>query len=532
MVGGVAMSVDFSEVFSALNDGVAFLDADLCILFVNEELERMVGFSARELIGKPFDILCPAELRERYMQAVRGFFESGARPQGRSGVEEAFCRRKDGSCFPAEITLGKIAGAGEWRLLVTVRDITDRKQTEQALREAHKSLEAVFQASPTAIYTIDREFRVGRWNAGAERIFGWRAEEVIGQVIPVVPEDEWESPPEYWRLAFEGTPVNDVEVKRVRKDGSIIDVSVSTAPVRGEDGSVTAVVIVGVDITERKNWERRLKSLNERLESLNQTLESRVEERTALAEARARELARANAELEQFAAVASHDLQEPLRMVISYTQLLSRRYRGRLDEDADAYIGFAVEGALRMQQLIKDLLTYSTTSHGGMKREPVDCNAVFDRAVENLQATIAERRAIVSRGELPVVTGDASHLVRVLQNLIGNGIKFNSSETPRVHVTAEQAESWWVFCVEDNGIGIPEAYRSRIFDVFQKLHTRKEYPGTGIGLSICKTIIERHRGRMWVESEPEAGSRFYFTIPIKESNFDDRQPHRDPAGRR
>jgi light-regulated signal transduction histidine kinase (bacteriophytochrome) len=255
---------------------------------------------------------------------------------------------------------------------------------------------------------------------------------------------------------------------------------------------------VARDITERKRAEQKLK----------QTMA---------------ELTRSNQELEQFAYVASHDLQEPLRMVASYVQLLARRYQGKLDPDADEFIAYAVDGATRMQALINDLLAYSRVGTRGKPFEPTDCETVLDQALANLQVAIEESGAAVTHDPLPTVIADATQLTQLFQNLIGNAVKFRGEQPPRIHISAhrqsaiENRESnEWTFSVQDNGIGIDPEYHDRIFMIFQRLHTREEYPGTGIGLAVCKKIVERHNGRIWVESQPGKGSTFYFTIPTIE----------------
>lgn len=230
------------------------------------------------------------------------------------------------------------------------------------------------------------------------------------------------------------------------------------------------------------------------------------------------ELARSNAELEQFAYVASHDLQEPLRMIANYTQLLAERYRGRLDEQADKYIAYSVDGATRMQALIQDLLKFSRLGKGDIETRTTDCRAVVEQAVKNLQAAILESGAAVNWNGLPVVMGDAGQLTQVFQNLIANAIKFHGADTPMIQIDSEQREHDWVLSVSDNGIGIPSESWQDVFVIFRRLHTRTEYAGNGVGLSICKKIIERHGGKIWIEAQAKPGCHFKFTLPGEPSS--------------
>jgi light-regulated signal transduction histidine kinase (bacteriophytochrome) len=228
------------------------------------------------------------------------------------------------------------------------------------------------------------------------------------------------------------------------------------------------------------------------------------------------DLARSNVELDQFASVVSHDLQEPLRMVTAYVHLLQTQCGGKLDKDADEFIGFAVDGAKRMQGLIDDLLVYSRVGTRGKEFTATDCNVVLARTLLNLKTAIDESGAQVTQDQLPTVPGDEFQLGQLLQNLIGNAIKYRGQRPAEIRVECERDGEMWRFAVTDNGIGIDPEYTERIFVIFQRLHTRQEYPGTGIGLAICKKIVERHRGKIWVESEPGKGSTFYFTLPIKQ----------------
>lgn len=257
--------------------------------------------------------------------------------------------------------------------------------------------------------------------------------------------------------------------------------------------------------------------LKDNLPRLSESVRRAIEEKRLRDENRRthEELARSNRDLEQFAYVASHDLQEPLRMVATYTQLLADRYRGKLDENADKYIRYAVEGALRMQTLVKDLLDFSRVGRHGREARPTDCNLAFRTALLNLQSSIAESGARVNSDSLPTILADPSELVQLFQNLIGNAIKFRSSKPPEVRVTALQNKGQWMFSVSDNGIGISPEHAEDVFVIFKRLHTREEYAGSGIGLSICKKIVEHNGGRIWVEATPGGGATFKFTWPGK-----------------
>jgi light-regulated signal transduction histidine kinase (bacteriophytochrome) len=240
--------------------------------------------------------------------------------------------------------------------------------------------------------------------------------------------------------------------------------------------------------------------------------EAAIREANAALESQARELTRSNEELEQFAYVASHDLQEPLRMVSSYTQLLARRHADKLDGDAREFMDYIVDGAARMKQLIEDLLEYSRVGTRGHEFEPVQSGWALDRALVNLRAARDAAAAEVTRGTMPAVVADGAQLTQLFQNLVGNAIKFRGEAPPCIHVEGAQREDAWVFTVKDNGIGLDPQFGERIFMMFQRLHNKAEYPGTGIGLAICKKIVQRHGGRIWVDSQPGRGATFGFTI--------------------
>ena len=280
--------------------------------------------------------------------------------------------------------------------------------------------------------------------------------------------------------------------------------------------AVEALSVSFVEALSKKRAEVDLRRSREELEQ-------RVEERTAEVASALKELRRSNADLEQFASVASHDLQEPLRVVAGFVQLLARRYRGKLDSDADEFVTFAVDGTKRMQRLIDDLLAYSRVGTRGEPFASLDTNEVVDEALVNLEAAVTREGAAVTCAHLPDVVGDRTQFLQLFQNLLGNAIKFHGHEAPRVHVSAKRSDNAWTFAVQDNGIGIDSKHAEHVFAIFQRLHARTEYSGTGIGLAVCKRIVERHGGRIWFNSEPGAGTVFCFTIPDRE------EPQQDDA---
>jgi signal transduction histidine kinase len=287
-------------------------------------------------------------------------------------------------------------------------------------------------------------------------------------------------------------------------------------------GVVSGFILVYMAYRYNVRYVRERDRIEQEIRGLNERLESRVKQRTADLEAQAKELQirsadlqRSNADLSQFAYVASHDLQEPLRMVASYMGLLSRRYEAQLDEAAQKYIRFAVEGATRMQTLINDLLSYSRAGTQAIEKRRISSEGALKSALQNLEVAIKESGARIRRSQLPVIEADETRLVQVFQNLIGNAIKFRKPEAPpEISVSASNTGEQWVFEVADNGIGFDPRYTDRIFQVFQRLHGASEYPGTGIGLAICRRIIEHHGGRLWADSKPGAGSSFFFSLPL------------------
>lgn len=302
-----------------------------------------------------------------------------------------------------------------------------------------------------------------------------------------------------------------VIVRRTTK--SLRQVTPAAAKMGAGDLSQRVKVTTGDEIeqltTEFNRMSASLSEKDAQLRDYAAHLEQKVEERTE----ELTRLTHSNADLAQFAYIASHDLQEPLRMITSYLQLIEQRYKDKLDADGTEFISYAVDGANRMQTMINDLLTFSRVGTRGKPFEPTDCEVILDQTLANLQIAIEKSQAIITHDPLPTVIADDTQMVQLFQNLIGNAIKFRSQEPPQVHISAQAKGEEWVFSVRDNGIGIDLQYAERIFVIFQRLHSREEYPGTGIGLAVCKSVIERHGGKIWVESQPRKGSTFYFTIP-------------------
>jgi hypothetical protein len=370
--------------------------------------------------------------------------------------------------------------------------------TDFADELARSQLAAIVASSDDAIIGKTLDGIITSWNRGAERMYGYTAQEAIGRSISMLlPADEQNEMPGILQRLQAGDRINHYQTKRRRKDGTILDISLSVSPIRDPEGRIVGAAAIGRDITELKRSE----------EALNRALAD-LRERT-------NELARSNAELQRFAQIASHDLQEPARTVMNFCDLLERRYQGQLDEKAREWIGFAVAGARRMQGLIAELHDYARLQSRAKPFELTDCEAVLEAAIANLHSSIEETHAEVTHDPLPTLMADASQLVQLFQNLIGNGIKFHGEQPPRIHVSGQREGDEWVFAVRDNGIGIDTRHHDHIFLLFRRLHQEQEYPGTGLGLAICKRVVEQHRGRIWVESEHGAGSVFYFALPVQ-----------------
>ena len=364
------------------------------------------------------------------------------------------------------------------------QDITERKQTEK-----NSYLENLLDYANAPMLVWDVSGKITRFNPAFERLTGYAAKEVIGRRFEILfPANTKEISLDRIRKIL---AAEFVEIPILKSDGSTRMVLWNSANIYAEDGKTpVATIAQGLDITERKRSEDRLRLLVSKLSA-------------------------ANRDLSEFAYVASHDMQEPLRMISSYLQLLSKRYSGHLDKDADEFIGYAVGGAIRLQKMVDDFLTFSRIGTRGRAFVETDVGVVLNLALTNLKIAIETSHAKITYANMPTVKADGGQLLQLFQNLIENAIKFRSDKPPAIHVSAERCEDEWVFSIKDNGIGIDPQYQNRLFVVFQRLHSVAKYPGTGIGLALCKRIVERLGGRIWVESELGKGSTFRFTIPDK-----------------
>jgi len=472
---------------TSIGDAVIATDAQGRIVFSNPTANRLLR--AGDITGRSLD-----EVFRIVNEHTRATVESPVRKVMREGAVVGLANHtiliaQDGTEIPIDDSGAPVRGVdGKIRGTVLVfRDITERKRAEEATR----LLADVVESSDDAIISKDLDGRITSWNKGAERLFGYSSAEMLGQPISVLaPPDRAGEMAAILERIKRGERVENFESIRRGKDGRLVNVSLTVSPILDAAGKIMGASKIARDITERTLAEQAIAR-------------------------QADQLARSNANLQQFTYAASHDLQEPLRTVVTFTQLLSDRYGEKLDGEANEFMSFVISAATRMRLLITDLLSYSrSVHHEDVPLKEVSLNDAVDLAAHNLQLAIQESGAVLEAGRLPTVYADKVQMIQLFQNLISNAIKYKSKDSPRIRVAAEQNGEEWVLSVCDNGIGIPAEYKEYVFGVFKRLHGNAQ-AGTGVGLAICKSIVERHGGRIWVESEPGQGSTFKFSISTK-----------------
>ena len=486
----------FRSVVDSANDGILVYDKQLNVVAGNLAAERILGLPLANIIGAAgFTSLLPCVHADGSPvlpdeRPTRLTVKSGKPLTGQIvGIYRA-----DGSMNWVSVNTGFLRRPGDtdwYGVVSTIGDITKQRHAEIALSASEALYRQTFELATAGIAHVDLSGRFMKVNRRLCEILGYGEQELIGRPVKEIshPEDRNLTDSQRMRVRSGEKPSVRFEKRYLRKSGAIVWVDLSVALACDASGVPQYEIALFDDITERKKAEAALREAHE-------------------------ELKRSNAELEQFAYVASHDLQEPLRMVSSYTQLLMRRYGDKLDGDAKDFTAFIVDGATRMKQLIEDLLAYSRVGTRDKNFKPVDAESSLKRALTNLRAAIQDSGATVTQDKLPTIPCDEVQLAQLFQNLIGNALKFRKPDAaPAVHVGAAEQGAEWEFMVRDNGIGIEPQYFERIFMVFQRLHDKGEYPGTGIGLAIVKKVVERHGGRIWVQSEPGAGTTFHFTMP-------------------
>jgi PAS domain S-box-containing protein len=442
---------------------------------------------AARMFGKTQDLLASTTLWEQWPSSVRTEIE---RRHRHALNEQTPVELQNPIAEGSEKWLELRAFSCELGTIAYYRDLSDQKSAP----ELQERLAAIVESSDDAIISKDLNGIIRSWNRGAERIFGYQADEIIGKHISMLaaPEVIDEIPDILKRIA-RGERVDHYKTKRKTKDGRILTLSLTISPIRDSSGAVMGASKVARDITERERQEETLRIVNAAL-------------------------TRSNADLQQFAYSASHDLQEPLRMVATYSEMLQRKFGGTLGPSGDEYIRYTIEGALRMEQLLRDLRAYTQASTMEQElTEDIDAGKILDRALQNLETAIKDSSAFITRTALPWVRMHEFQLQQLFQNLIGNSIRYRSNASPQIHVAAQRHGKEWLFSVQDNGIGIDPQYKEQVFGIFKRLHSSAEYPGTGMGLAICQRVVERAGGRIWVESQPEQGSTFFFTIPCRET---------------
>ncbi|MEO6730620.1 MAG: PAS domain S-box protein [Ferruginibacter sp.] len=483
--------------------GIFMLDPQGYILTWNEGAMRTKGYTQDEIIGKHFSVFYTREdiedgkpERELLIAVNTGKYE-----------EEAWRIKKNGSVFWANVVItalfnetNKLVGFSK-----VTRDLTDRKQNDELLRQSEERYRSlVEQVTDYGIFMLDEKGRIVSWNEGAKKIKGYNADEIIGKYFSIFyPEED----------ILNGKPAHELKVARkegkyeeegwrLRKDGSFFWANIVITAVYNQAGNMIGFSKVTRDLTERKASERELKESHDRHRHIAEEL--RITNKF---------LSDANEELEQFTSIVSHDLQEPVRTIRSFLQLIEQKLDDQPEAELKTYITKAIKAASRMKELITNLLEYSQLDKSDIKREAVNVEELLNEALQNIKTSVdAAGASIVIEGEVETVYGDRIQLVQLVQNLVSNAVKFTNGQKPEVVIKSTEENGQVKFGISDNGIGIAESNVNKVFEIFRRLNSDKAFPGTGIGLAICKKIVERHKGKIWLVSELGKGTTFYFTL--------------------
>lgn len=485
-----------------MNEGAVIMDGQGTITYCNKRFAEMLKAPLEKVIGSSFSLFVPRARQESFFRLLEYSKTGNTR-------SEFMLVATGGSQVPVYLAFSAPQASGLSGTYMVATDLTEQKRNDEIVADEQLARLILDQVAE-AVIVCDVDGQVIRASQAAQHLAGQEARwqhfddlfpltlvAGVGEQIHFA--DSGDGAEEHVNLSLTSIAMRqelrNSEVSFSRSAGSAFTLLLNVSPLLDPALTVIGYVITLTDITERKQGEKLLQTANVELEQ------------------RAQALTGSNAELQKFAYVASHDLQEPLRTITSYSQLIHKRYGGKLDEKADRYLNFVADAAIRMQQLIEDLLNYSRVSTEERPLQRTDCAQILAQVLANLDAAIAQSKANVTWEPMPTLNAEPSQLMELFQNLISNAIKFQGVEPQRVHISAKLQGAEWVFCVRDNGIGIDQQYSERIFVIFQRLHTREQYRGTGIGLAICKRIIERHNGRIWLESQPGEGAAFFFTLP-------------------